>query len=83
MRLSLPTMSSPAAGAKFGGSAKTVTPGKPLSIQEPAAKTAAAHSAQATPTANAAPATSVILPKTTNTNNTTNPSQRGDPREAV
>ena len=76
-------MSSPAAGAKFGGNAKTATPGKPLFTQEPAAKTAAAHSAQATPTANAAHATSAISPKTTNTNNTTNPSQRNDPREAV
>ena len=73
----------PAVGAKFGGSAKMVTPGKPSSIRAPATKTAAAHSAQATPSANAAPATSAILPKTTNTNNTTNPSQRSDPREAV
>ena len=44
-----------------------VTPGKPSSIRAPATKTAAVHSAQATPSANAAPATSAISLKRTAT----------------
>ena len=44
-----------------------VTPGKPSSIRAPATKTAVAHSVQATPSANAAPATSAISPKRTAT----------------
>ena len=44
-----------------------VTPGKPSSIRAPVTKTAAVHSAQATPSANAAPATSAISLKRTAT----------------
>lgn len=52
-----PTTSSPAAAGKCGGSVRTDTSGKPSSTAEPAPKTAAALSVQATPAANAAPAT--------------------------
>ena len=43
------------------------TPGKPSSIRAPATKTAAAHFAQAMPSANAAPAMSATSPKRTAT----------------
>ena len=63
-----PTRCSPAAGERFGGSAKTATAGKPSSIPAQARRTAAVRSALAMPLASAARATRRILKRWKNEN---------------